>query len=199
MKQIQRYMCYIPIFVICMGALSPPAMAAGNVNVFLGGKFLDENDWEPVEKQLEGGLLVDFGGTNWPVNLAVDLLYSSGEDSIFAMNGFNVTSLHLEGSTAEIDVGLRKNWGHAEKGFVSLGGGFAVIQATVKGDFQGNSASDDDVGYGGWISAGAVSTFSQKWNIGIHARWSKAEVTIGTVTGEAGGFHGGLLAGYHWE
>ena len=55
----------------------------GNVNFFLGQKTLDEDDWAPLDKQGEFGVLVDFKQQNWPVSIAIDFLGSAddGTDS----------------------------------------------------------------------------------------------------------------------
>ena len=58
------------------------------------------------------------------------------------------------------------------------------------------SADDDAIGF--WIGGGIYWTLGEHFNIGFDLRWSKAEVTINGVDGEAGGGHAGLLLGYHW-
>ena len=72
----------------------------GNVNFFLGQKSLDSEDWGPLDKQAEIGVLVDFKRTHWPVSVALDFLVSADEATELGTN--------FEGSTAEFDVGIRK-------------------------------------------------------------------------------------------
>jgi hypothetical protein len=79
-----------------------------------------------------------------------------------------------------------------------IGGGLAVINAQVKGTALGVSVSDDDTGVGVWLEGGAYVTLGEHFNIGAEARWSKAEVTLFDVSGEAGGFHVGALLGFRW-
>ena len=37
----------------------------GNVNLLMGVRFLEKDNWEPLDKQLEGGLLLDFRPKWW--------------------------------------------------------------------------------------------------------------------------------------
>ncbi|UCE89548.1 MAG: hypothetical protein JSW10_01540 [Pseudomonadota bacterium] len=55
-------------------------MAAGNIGGFIGGKGLNQDDWEPVEAQGEIGVRVDYQGSGWPVVIAVDAFISAAED-----------------------------------------------------------------------------------------------------------------------
>ena len=162
----------------------------GNINFFLGAKVLDEDDWEPVDEQAEIGFLLDFKGKSWPVSIAVDLLGSYAEDDVYGVD--------IEGSTAELCFGVRKIWDSFEHVRPFIGGGIAFIWAEVEGERWGFSVSDDDTATGYWIGGGVYWTLAEHFNIGFDVRWSKAEVTLFDVDGEAGGSHVGFLLGYHW-
>jgi hypothetical protein len=97
-----------------------------------------------------------------------------------------------------ITIQIRKIWDNPTMVRPFIGGGLAVINAQVKGTALGVSVSDDDTGVGVWFEGGAYVTLGEHFNIGAEARWSKAEVTLFDVSGEAGGFHVGALLGFRW-
>ncbi len=188
-------------FIICtvlaVGILCPNVFAqdwTGNLNAFFGMKYLDEDDWEPVDDQGEMGAMFDFQKTDWPVAIAFDILASANDDD-FWYDGLNIK---MESATAEICTGVRKIWetSYAMKPFI--GGGVAVIFADVEAYGYGTKIDDDDSAFGLWIDGGVYWTVSEHFNIGADIRFSNAEVTLFGADLEAGGSHFGLLAGYHW-
>ena len=189
--------------VVCF-CLSVPGFAfcgdwTGNINAFLGMKYLDEDDWEPVEEQGEFGIRVDFKQERWPVSIAVDYFASSEEDTgLYYVPGYGTVAATLEGETSELCFGVRKIWDHFPTVRPFIGGGIARISAEAKASVWGFSVSGDDDAIGIWIGGGVYWTLAEHFNIGFDLRWSKAEVTIYGVDGEAGGSHAGLLLGYHW-
>ena len=178
---------------------SNPNSWTGNVNVFLGAKVLDDDDWAPLDEHFEGGILLDFRNKSWPISIAIDVLYSKDDEdvSLAALN-FGTFNANLEGNTTELNLGVRKIWDNLSTIQPFIGGGIAFINAEIEGTALGISVSDDDTGVGVWVDAGAYVTLAEHFNIGVDARWSKAEVTLFNVDGEAGGWHVGLLLGYHW-
>lgn len=169
---------------------SPVNAWTGNVNFFLGGKSLDENDWEPVDQHAEFGVLVDFKQQDWPVSIALDFLGSVEEAT---QSGIN-----YEGTTSEFDVGVRKIWGaEGTKIRPYIGGGLAFVSAEFKGTAF-TTVSDDDNGTGIWLNGGVYWTLNQSFNIGLDLRYSQADVTLFGVDGDAGGTHAGLILGIHW-
>lgn len=162
----------------------------GNVNFFLGGKTLEENDWAPVDQQAEFGVLVDFKQQNWPVSIALDFLGSVDEATELGVN--------FEGSTSEFDVGVRKIWevsGSSIRPYV--GGGLAFVNAEFKGTAF-TTISQDDNGTGIWLNGGVYWTLGQHFNLGLDLRYSQADVTLFGVDIDAGGTHAGVILGYHW-
>lgn len=153
------------------------------VNFFLGQKMLDEDDWAPTEDQTEFGVVTTFGGENWPVHIAVDVLGSSEETTEM--------SIDLTGSTSEFDFGVRKIWGR-KKIRPFLGGGIALIN----GEFEVLGASFDDDGTGYWANGGVFWRLGRRFNIGVEARISRAEITLFGIDVQAGGEHIGLILGF---
>ena len=171
----------------------------GNINAFLGMKYLDEDDWEPIEEQEEFGVAVDFKKQDWPVSIAIGYLSSSGDETMLMYDPFlGTVPFDFEGETSELSFGIKKIWDHFPKARPFIGGGIALISAEAKGTALGISVSDDDDAIGVWIGGGVYWTLAQHFNIGFDLRWSKAEVTLFGIDAEAGGSHVGLLVGYHW-
>ncbi|NTW66239.1 MAG: porin family protein [Nitrospirae bacterium] len=172
----------------------------GNVNIFIGQKNLDKDDWEPVDKQTEFGVEIDFRKKDWPVNIAIDILRSSDDDTYYEYDPFfGPLSADVKGETTEFNIGIRKIW----DGFPSIrpfiGGGLSYIRAEVEVSIPGiGSASESDTGVGIWLGGGVYFTLAEHFNLGLEIRYSDADVTIADVKGKAGGTHYGLLAGYHW-
>ncbi len=166
---------------------------SGNVNFFLGGKSLDD-DWDPVEDQGEFGIMVDYKKVGWPLSIAIDLLGSNDDDSIF------------EGTTTEFCFGVRKTWEPSTNMRPFFGGGLAIISAEIEiGPFN-----DDDSAVGIWLGGGVYWTLTEHCNIGVLLRYSDAEVELdpryagvqlipgGPIDIDGGGGHFGLILGYHW-
>ena len=95
--------------------------------------------------------------------------------------------------------GVRKIWDGAPAIRPFIGGGIAVISSEIEARTVGVTFSDDDNALGIWIEGGVYWRVSEQFNLGLNARWSKAEVEIFGVDYEAGGNHFGVLIGYHWE
>ena len=177
------------IIVACF-LLSIPSSAicdswTGNINAFLGTKQLDKDDWEPLEEQSEFGVMVDFKKTNWPVSIAIDFLTSSDDATI---NGIDI-----EGKTTEFAFGIRKIINTSSNLKLFIGGGLANISAELSAQYPWDKTSDDDSAIGFWLGVGTYWTFAKHFNLGLHFRYSDAEVTMFNYTGEACGTHTGLI------
>ena len=174
-------------------------MVLANVaTAFVGQKQLDDDDWEPVEDQGEFGVLISWGKEGWPVHIAIDLLGSTKEETVF--DPF-IGTFDLKGSTSEIGVGVRKIW-QSDKMRPHLGGGIALVNGEIEGALGGISVTSDDSTVGAWVDGGIFWRLGNRFNIGFDARYSKAEIKP-SVSGvefdvEAGGLHAGLLLGFGW-
>ena len=177
--------------ILMLFFINAPANAwTGNVNAFLGQKTLDEDDWSPIDKQPEFGVLLDFKQQDWPVSIAIDLLGSADDTT--------VAGVLIEGSTSEFDVGIRKIWevsGSPIRPYI--GGGLAFVNAEVKGTYI-FTVTEDDSGTGIWLNGGVYWTLSQHFNLGLDLRYSQADVTLYGIDVQAGGTHAGIILGYHW-
>lgn len=187
--------------LMCLGfGFSGAAAAAGstgNVNLFLGGKTMDEDEWLANEHG-EVGVMIDFGGQDWPVLIAVDLLRSSGDFNGYVYTPFGIDYYEEDVKTREMDIGVRKYWDIGSNMFPYLGGGLAFVKLEATGQYLGQPAySASGSGTGLWIGGGIQWGFDQ-FNIGFDIRGTGADVELDGIEYKAGGGHTALILGYHW-
>jgi hypothetical protein len=129
-----------------VAGLMDPAIARadskGEVNFIIGKKMLDQ-DWEPNEDQGEFGAEVTWGGSDWPIAFATDIVASSA--------GAEILGVEVNDRTAELAFGVRKVW-EAGPARPYIGGGIAKLEAERKA----NGVTVDDTTLGGWIGAGII-------------------------------------------
>ena len=137
-------------------------------------------------------MIINWQNREWPVALAADFL-SSREDSSISRDGF--TEQHAR--TSEVDLGVRKIW---RSGIVRpyLGGGVALASGEIDRTGPFGSISDQESGAGLWLGGGIAWTLSRAFNVGLDAKLSGARIRLLGDDVNAGGFHLGLLLGYHW-
>jgi opacity protein-like surface antigen len=172
----------------------------GNVNGFIGQKTLEEDDWAPLDKQAEFGVLVDFKQQDWPVSIAIDVLGSVDKVTVVGVDvgGSPVFDADLEAYTFELDIGARKIWevsGSSIRPYI--GGGLALVHGEIHAT-DVISVVEDDNGTGFWLGGGVYWTLSQHFNLGLDLRYSKADITLFDVDVDAGGTHAGIILGYQW-
>ena len=177
--------------ILILFFINVPANAwTGNANAFFGQKTLDKEDWEPADKQLELGVLVDFKQSQWPVSIAIDLLTSRDE--------VTVSGVDIEARTSEFDIGVRKIWQVSDSSIRPyIGGGIAFISAETKETSTNASVNDTEAGL--WLNGGIYWTLTQYFNLGFDLRYSQADVSFFGTDVEAGGTHVGVILGYHWQ
>jgi hypothetical protein len=174
---------------LAVGTTSPGTAYAdwtGNINVFLGAKALDEDDWSPAENQTEFAVEWDFRDRSWPVNAVVGLRGGNGEGDALGTT--------LETTTSEISLGVRKIWDTFPHVRPFFGGGLSMIGLEAKAF----GVSESDSAPGVWLGGGVYWALTPHFNLGMDLRFSRATVTLGGFDYEAGGNHFGLLLGYHY-
>lgn len=177
---------------------------SGNVNGFLGGKRLVEDDFD-ADRHVEFGIMFDITPPSWPVSLAVDSLGSYGEetDSYYdSFYGWSDTTQEI--STSELDLGVRKIWQAGGTMRPYLGGGLSLFSLSVKQVTEPDAYNititeydEDGTGAGLWLDTGIFWTLSH-FNIGFDLRFSRGQVELDGTDYQAGGNHLGVMAGYHW-
>lgn len=193
-------------------ALAQTGEISGNINIFAGQKSLNNDDWSDeivdISKQNEIGIKIDFKQKDWPVSIAIDYMYSKSDDSSSAtivdpVFGTVSVSEHAKGETSEMNLGVRKIFDLPSPIKPFIGGGLSIVNAKLDdkvsiSGFGSASDSDTDNAAGFWIDGGVYATLAEHFNIGVELAYSQATVTLFDESMKAGGFHYGLLAGYHW-
>ena len=163
----------------------------GNVSGYVGHKSVDDDDWSNLDSQRSAGVISDFRKQSWPVSIAADLIFASADDG----SGAN----EVTGGTAEMHLGARKIFTLENTSFRPyVGGGIAIISASLENENAGATVDDEDTVFGTWIGAGTYYAVTPSFNLGLDVRYSKAEVTLFDIDREAGGLYAGITAGYHW-
>lgn len=200
---LSRFKLGAALLLVLLGALNVSLAHAndedavtGNINVFLGTKALDEDDWFPTENQREGGIDFDSRLYSMPVNLVLTLRWSE-DDGVDPSFG----SETLTGRTAEYGAGVRKIFDTLPIVRPYLGGGLALF--TYEGVIADLNVVETDAAAGLWFDGGVYVTVAGHLNIGVQARLSWAPedllgLDLNTGPVDPGGVHLGLLAGYHF-
>jgi hypothetical protein len=177
------------LFAALLGLLVLPfgsvALAGGQVNLLYGEKSLD-NDLSPVEDQDALGLTFSFGGADWPVMLAVDLI-TSDESLRYSYDYYYYdVSAQLKIDTMELDVGVRKFWG-ANKLQGYVGGGVAYLDGEISVSasvsplpalggggiaLESFTLKDSDSSFGYFLNAGGLYRLGRSAQVGIDLRYS---------------------------
>jgi opacity protein-like surface antigen len=157
----------------------------GNIRVFLGGKGLDKADWEPVEIQNEFAILSDFGPSQWPVHMAVDLRFGASDTEDFL-------GLDVQSASWELNLGVRYVFYPEMPVRPYVGGGLAFGGAEI--DLDGDTESDSGAGI--WIDFGVDFSIGGPMTLGLELAWSSIPITVAGVDTDAGGFHLGLTIGF---
>ena len=163
----------------------------GNVSGFLGHKSVDDKDWSGLDSQGAIGVISDFRKQSWPVSIAIDAFISGTEDKSDGQK-------KLAG-TFETHLGVRKIFTMENSTFRPyVGGGVALVGASVENKSNGVTVDDDDTVYGYWAGVGTYIKITPSFNIGVDVRYSKAEVTLFDTDRDTDGLQAGITAGYHW-
>ena len=196
-----RSLARAAVLLVVLAAGAPGASAfEGNVNVFVGQKWLEKGDWEPIETQGELGVLLAFGETRSPIHFALDILHSE-DDAMTEVEGLGAAE--FQGKTTEYGVGIRKVFRRFAITHPHIGAGatFAVGEFDVV--FPGLGRSQvDDTAFGWWVDGGITWRLASHFNLGVEVRYSRYALEFGNIflanRVEGGGFHAGALVGYGW-
>ena len=120
----------VAIFVtIALFAVS--GTAETNINLLLGGKSLDSEDWPIGDKQASFGIMTTFGPESWPVQIAIDSINNGSFEEGFRLSipdGEDIRGRDRVQSSGELDLGVRKTW---QRGKMRpyVGGGVGLMWA----------------------------------------------------------------------
>lgn len=195
---MKRELFILIIFVFAVCFTSTFSYAEGNLNFLYGTKNLEESDWEPLEKQTEFGINLDFGKATMPIHLDI-AYFSSSDDQEFTeyILGYSVT-YELEASTRELRLGAKYIWDVAQTMHPYVAGGLSSVNAKLKMSAYGYSESVDETGLGYYVAGGLYWTLAGSFNVGAELAYSKATVELYGIDTKAGGTNVLALIGYHF-
>jgi hypothetical protein len=180
----------------------------GDVNLLIGAKALDKNDWEPIESQQEAGVIVDVGKESSSLALTLGFMESRSEDTKLSYLEYdpdgNAADLKMKGTTSELRLGIKQTWKPTTTMRPYVAAGVALIGAegkvTVRSldTFESISLKDSGQSVGAWVGGGLYWIIAQHMNLGFDVTYSAAKVTLFDTKVQAGGGHAALFAGYHW-
>lgn len=206
---------YVVVVLVVLAAAAAAARGETNLNFVLGKKFLDSEDWPTDDDQGALSLLSTFGSESWPVQIAIDVLASAASEDSFRISrpGIEIRGEEITQSTLELDVGVRKIW-RTGRARPFVGGGLALIWGRQERSFfvpppldiEGNEGipqpsvivSEEDEAPGLWLDGGIFWRLGRKFNLGLEARFSSAELGFMFRDVQAGGVSLGLILGWGW-
>jgi len=216
---VKKKLLFVAAALACALCVAPAlAEMQGDAHLWLGKKWMS-SDWEPLDKPKQYGVGANFGGVDWPVMIAVDVLFSSDDHSYTYDYGYGYFfSYNLDVDGTELDLGVRKFWTYRDKFRPYVGGGLAYIKqdATVSVTYPEvfritqdvtESVKFDDSGTGFWLNAGVNWAITPKLYIGLDLRYSDADVEFryedifesrqveGVEKLDGGGTHAGIVFG----
>jgi hypothetical protein len=189
------------------------AAVSGDVSVLLGQNQLSEDllDEAGVDSPFEMGALVNLD-FQWPVMLAVDLLFGS-EDTVQTIPAEFQVALATDVDTLDLHLGARYFFRKQTNLRPYVGGGLAWVTLDVKQvetgsfgpglEYQSLVVDDGDSGLGPWLGGGLVWRKSS-FQLGGDLRYADASAEVRpegateSVKLDAGGLHFGVFAGWAW-
>lgn len=170
------------------------ALAAVNVNAVVGGRIMDEEEWEPVDNPPALGVNADFGLFGWPVNIALGLHASTAEDRLSAGG----SRVDVTETVVDVSAGVIRSWTVAGNIHPYVGGGVAFVQAEKEVDPPGSSKlSGDDSSPALYLDWGLTWRLGYSFNLGLTGRFvAGTDLSFGDEDFNADHFQGGLILGW---
>ena len=170
-------------------AQRPPRepIPASKLDLYLGGRSFDHNDWHPVEDQGMIGLEFVHEGRDSPCGFEVAVFASEDDEHVF-LPAFGRT-VEVRGETEEFSMGLRKTFA-LEEGAPAhpyIGGGISGIHAEFKGvNASGLSTIDEDGSPGLYLHTGIDFDLSPNFLLGFNLRFlTLTDIKMFGVSGTA--------------
>lgn len=141
------------------------------LDVLLGARAYEEDEWAPVDSQLAFGLLATrrFGDGGWSGELG---LFRSSDDATLT-NGVDI--LDVEAEFLEATVAARYTFDLSETAIepyacIGLSWQEGTISADLNGGGPGDSAEESDSSLGFLFGAGVAFPFAERWRVGVDIR-----------------------------
>lgn len=140
----------------------------------LGVKSLNSDDWGKLDDQLAVGASLDFRRPSWPINLALEMIYSA--------DSHESRGVETEVVIAEFAGGVKKYFALARSLDLYVGGGPTIISASM------DAATDEnDLGIGIWLGTGLLVNLGERFVVGGGLRYSTGDVELFDKNRDAGG------------
>jgi opacity protein-like surface antigen len=134
-----------------------------NVTMLVGQRFLDEDDWGPLDEPTVFGVEFDSYGPHDPVGFEVGFSYAEDSGSVSVFD--------VDSETWELYGGVRKTFSLAEDRLHPyLAAGASWSNADLDIGASGGSVSLDDDAFGFYMRAGVYYTFGEGFNLGLDYR-----------------------------
>jgi len=184
--------------LVVIATVAGPVLAAGNANFLIGGRALDEDQWEPVDQHGVFGVTVDFGGADWPVHIEAGFYASADEETVF--DDTLLLEADLTAAVAEFCFGVNKTFEPGEKIRPFIGGGLASVAADAELDSEIlGSVDDDDSSLAAYVHGGVFWRLGKRFNIGLDGRIvTGTDLTLFEEDIDADYVQLGLVLGFGW-
>jgi len=138
--------------------------------VLIGERQLDDDEWDPVEDQLAGGIAFDASDPDTGHGFELGTTYSQDDDDVGPVD-FEANIFEVYGGY-RYTFGLDRDHSDPDLGRVHpyLGAGGAVLRGEVEVDTPGGSDSDDDISPGAYIRAGIGFDLTTELRLGLDYR-----------------------------
>jgi hypothetical protein len=162
MKRLPFALLLVVASCATVGSQSPTPVPSSppddRFSIYIGQRNLDDDDYDPVDKQTTLGLEFAHEPAGSAIGWEVGLMGSGQDDEI--------SGVDVEGRTGEIYGGIRKTFGQGSiRPFV--GGGISFIRSKVHVDGLG---SEDDTSPAGYFHGGVLFLASETFALGLDLR-----------------------------
>jgi len=193
-------------FCVCLSFLAVLALSTsskaqddewtGDVNISIGRRNLNPDNWKPVEGQTALGIDANFGKKEWPVRILLGASSSIGNGTVSDSGG----SYDVEGKTTELSAGARV--GRSYSGFtpyLAAGASWITAEVASNPNTSVKKSATDSFKPGYFITGGVTYRFQKIFNIGVAARYlGWTDVTLFGANGDADYIQYSLVIGWGW-
>ena len=205
----------VPMLFVILAASSlvaPTFAGESEVSVLLGGKSFSDTRLAVagIDETSQFGLktTLDF---DWPVSLAIDVLWAEGDSTVDASGVFPL-SVKTEMENLELDFGVRKYFFDTNPVRLYVGGGVAFAKFDVKqvesgsfgpgASFSDVIVDDSNTAVGCWVDGG-FGYFVKKVVLGLDLRYSYATTSVTPAAGsdldlDISGLQYAFFMGFRW-
>ena len=186
--------CAIAFAIAVCWCGTASADMSGNVQFLVGQRWLDSDEWAPVDQPPMFGVEVDFAPAEAPVRVAVGAQMSSDSDSTATFPGGN----HDVGFF-EISAGFL--WHPLRKGVVRpyIGAGVLTMLVGIDNDTVWFGANETDQSFGFYGNLGVFFKVGDSFNIGVDGRIvTSTNFRLFGVETDADYEQVALLMGFSW-